>query len=300
MNRTASPRLLFRNDAPSALGRISMAGFLPQSGGTGHGKLRVLGSYALVYVLDGGGVYRDSLRYQQKIGRGDLIVLCPGIAHSYGPERGNDWTELHVVFDGPVFDLWREAEILDQRRPIWHLEPVDEWAKRIEPFVTATRPVTPAARALELARLLECLTDMFAHATPHAGESHEHGWLERACYELEMNLERDIDLENVAKDLGFSYENFRKLFQKYSGISPARYRASRVIDAACVMLQNGDLTNKEVARRLGFSDEYYFSKRFKQITGVTPREFRRSLPNMAEPQTAAPQMAEPGGAAPVE
>ena len=37
------------------------------------------------------------------------------------------------------------------------------------------------------------------------------------------------------------------------------------------------LSGKEIAEHLGFSDEYHFSKRFKQVTGLPPSEFRRRM-----------------------
>jgi AraC-like DNA-binding protein len=62
------------------------------------------------------------------------------------------------------------------------------------------------------------------------------------------------------------------------GVSPVRFRTIRRIDAACAMLLAPDQTIASIAVALGFSDEYHFSRRFKQVTGLPPREFRRRLP----------------------
>ena len=47
------------------------------------------------------------------------------------------------------------------------------------------------------------------------------------------------------------------------------------------MLQHSDITISAVAQSLNFSDEFHFSKRFNQISGMTPREFRPRLPSGA-------------------
>jgi len=48
------------------------------------------------------------------------------------------------------------------------------------------------------------------------------------------------------------------------------------------MLQQPGSTTRTIAASLGFSDEFHFSRRFKQITGISPREFRRLLPHTNE------------------
>jgi AraC-like DNA-binding protein len=71
---------------------------------------------------------------------------------------------------------------------------------------------------------------------------------------------------------------------KLTGASPASYRMKRTIDRACELMQQQKLTNKEISTRLGFSDEFHFSRRFKQFTGLAPREFRSQVPNRVSKQ----------------
>jgi AraC-like DNA-binding protein len=75
-----------------------------------------------------------------------------------------------------------------------------------------------------------------------------------------------------------SYDGFRKRFTRATGLPPARYRGTRLIDRACELMQQGALTDRQIAEQLGFCDEFYFSRRFKQVTGRRPRQFRASLP----------------------
>src|SRR5687767_173496 len=98
-------RTFFSNSSPRPLGRLTMAGTINKSRGTGAPRMRVFGQYAVVLLLDGGGVFRDSLGFRVQVQQGDLICIFPEIAHRYGPPRGGDWDELYACFDGPVFDL---------------------------------------------------------------------------------------------------------------------------------------------------------------------------------------------------
>ena len=47
-----------------------------------------------------------------------------------------------------------------------------------------------------------------------------------------------------------------------------------VIEHACRLVHEERLTNREIADQLGFSDEFHFSHRFKQVTGRSPAQFR--------------------------
>ena len=66
---------------------------------------------------------------------GDVVLVLPERAHWYGPGRGRTWDELYLVFDGPVFDLWRGTGVLDEAHPVhsapdgWHLLHMDQFAE---------------------------------------------------------------------------------------------------------------------------------------------------------------------------
>ena len=150
--------LEFSNVSGSRLGRIQLSGLLRNSHGVSADPMRVLGSYAAVYLLDGSGRYVDANGVSRAVRAGDLILLFPELAHGYGPERASGWTEFYLVFDGLIFDLWRSERLLDPARPIRHLEPIDHWLRRFQSVLGAPRR-PGLAPLLEVCRLQLVLGD---------------------------------------------------------------------------------------------------------------------------------------------
>jgi AraC-like DNA-binding protein len=99
----------------------------------------------------------------------------------------------------------------------------------------------------------------------------------RACALIEENLAESCDLRAVARRLNMGYERFRKRFAQEVGLPPAKFRVRRRIDRAKTLLAEGRWPLKVVAERLGYCDLYFFCRQFKQETGMTPGEFRRSI-----------------------
>ena len=267
MNASEFVEVLSQDQPPTPLGRLSGAGYIHRK--TGMLPWRVLGCYAVVYVLEGRGRYQDRNGAVQDVEAGDLLLLFPELPHRYGPGRRETWSEFHIVFEGPAFDFWRDTGTLAPHPPVCRLRPVAEWRERL---VACT---AGGDGRVQVSRLLTSLTEATAARRSGEGQDALLPWLDRARHLLERDLNSDVTAAEVAAQIGLSYETFRKVFEQQVGVSPARYRAGKRMDAARSLLLHTPMTSRQIADSLGFRDEFYFSKRFKQAVGVSPREFRK-------------------------
>jgi AraC-like DNA-binding protein len=267
--------ITFNDDLGSALGQVIVAGIVRDSPGIAPLRpVRVLNHYAVVYVTDGGGRFKDQLGFEHRLTPGDLLFLFPGVGHTYGPGQREFWYEIFIVFEGPIFELWQEKGLLNSRRPVLRLEPVDYWANRFKEAVWSVPQSGPDFALVRLCRLQQLLADILVYEQQSGYERIDQVWLAAAKTQLQANLHKPPDFEAMAQALGMSYDGFRKRFTRDLGLSPAKYRTLRRMDKACDLLLKEDLTLKEIALQLGFVDEFHFSKRFKQVIGVSPTGFR--------------------------
>jgi AraC-like DNA-binding protein/quercetin dioxygenase-like cupin family protein len=265
-------RLAVADPLGTGLGRVVEVGFAPNTT-LGARRARVLGRYALVYVVDGRANYADAAGRKLALAAGDVLTVFPDIAHRYAPPEGEAWSQFWICFEGAVFDCWRQAGLLDPDRPVRRARPVDRWLRRFREVAPTSSG--PARTLDEVARLQGLLAALCSQRPEAAGEA---GWTEKACALLESaNPAAGDTVAGTAKSLGLGAEAFRKRFTRLTGVAPGGYLLSHRIDHACSLLRTGRPTNEELATRLGFCDGFHFSRRFKQVVGCSPRVFRAQL-----------------------
>ncbi|HWT23928.1 MAG TPA: AraC family transcriptional regulator [Solirubrobacteraceae bacterium] len=272
--------LILGSPVEAGVGRWVLAGTI--SGGRGldpASPMRALESYALVAVRRGPVAYADAHGAAFDAATGDVLLIRPGVAHWYGTRRaGATWDELYVVFDGPLFDLCAAGGLFARTAPVARPEPSSLWPERLlRLLLDVARPAGPRLPAMvAFVGLLAELVPSADGPPPDRARPHTAAdAVARARVLLASDLARPLGAPEVAAAVGMPYDSFRKAFREHSGTSPSRYRTQRRVAAARELIRyRPDMTNRELAELLGFSDEFHFSRRFTEHTGRTPRQFR--------------------------
>lgn len=92
---------------------------------------------------------------------------------------------------------------------------------------------------------------------------------------ISENFSRNITLEEVAARVSFSPVYFSTLFKQQVGQSFTEYLTEVRINESKELLRNTNLNIAMIAGLVGYTDDKYFSKLFKKITGIKPNEFRK-------------------------
>jgi len=263
-------RLVWQSKMTCPLGHVSLAGYIRNSRGVSLSKMRNFESFAVVYLLEGSGRMKVEGGPIVRCRAGDLLFVYPGIPHGYGPGPGEKWSELYVVFNGPVFETWRQRGLLNVDHAKQRLMPISRWLPQLEAVVEPGLPSNATGMLQRVCRLQKFLADIIQEPEAKLDPT---PWIEPAMNELVNGP--GMAPSGVAKKLGLSYETFRKEFARKTGCPPARYRMRRLIEQAGMLMTERHLSNKEIAETLGFCDEFHFSRRFREVTGKSPREFRQ-------------------------
>lgn len=91
---------------------------------------------------------------------------------------------------------------------------------------------------------------------------------------LERHYDQNITLSSAAEQIFMNPSYFSTLFKKKTGINFVHYLQKLRIEKSKDLLLHSQLKIYEVATQCGFTDEKYFFKVFKNLTGLTPNEYR--------------------------
>lgn len=92
---------------------------------------------------------------------------------------------------------------------------------------------------------------------------------------LAMNIHRKISTSDICEQFNISRTYCTSLFQKHLGKSLTSYFTEKRMECAGKMLKETGYSVQEIASKVGMDDYYYFSKKFKGHTGMSPTEYRK-------------------------
>lgn len=89
---------------------------------------------------------------------------------------------------------------------------------------------------------------------------------------IELNYSTNIGIAKIANEFGYNRSHLYRLFKERMGISPKQYLTDFRLNQAKTLLKNG-YSVKDTAYAVGFSDEFNFSKSFKQKFKASPQKY---------------------------
>lgn len=99
--------------------------------------------------------------------------------------------------------------------------------------------------------------------------------LEKAVIYINQNFEKNINMASVSNYVGLNYYYFSNMFKKMTGQSFVDYLKTVRTNHAKRLLADSDLKIADISKKCGYDDAKQFSKIFKKLTGMSPKEYQR-------------------------
>lgn len=93
---------------------------------------------------------------------------------------------------------------------------------------------------------------------------------------LRENYAKPIDFSAIANEHAVSGSYLTKIFREHAGTTPTKFLTEYRILVAKRLLSTTELSVKEIAPLVGYPDPFYFSKAFKNVTGMSPLQYRET------------------------
>ena len=104
-------------------------------------------------------------------------------------------------------------------------------------------------------------------------------YVERVIAYMGDHLKESLTLRQLAREAGLSESYLNVVFKECIRRAPMDYYINMKMDQACRLLCTTDLRVCQVAGQLGYDNQYYFSRAFKKVMGLSPKAYKEnSLP----------------------
>jgi two-component system, response regulator YesN len=108
-------------------------------------------------------------------------------------------------------------------------------------------------------------------------ERTEYPFIAEAIEYIHVHFRENLNMTVVANHVSVNYTYFSEKFKEHTGVNFNDYLKALRIDEAKQLLEKGCYKVYEVAANSGFGDAKYFMKTFKEITGLSPGEYRKKF-----------------------
>ena len=225
--------------------------------------------YTIHFILEGEGYFNG-----QALSAGNYFLSSPYQKIHYYPNETNPWQYLWILLSGEEVKEFLssynllpkngvgEYDFQNQLKQIGNLifvehigfcsnEMADNWAKIIFSLNLQSQQVT--------------------HSTTTIKEKH----LAKATEYIKTKYHSGLTPKKVAEFVSLDEKYLYSLFKSYLGVSIQEYLNNLKVEKAKTLLENSTLNISEIAYSLGIDDPLNFSRFFKKIVGVSPKEYRK-------------------------
>jgi AraC-like DNA-binding protein len=235
---------------------------------------RILDEYQLVYISKGEGKFHTSKSKCIDVKEGDILLIKPGLWHSYYPNKKTGWNEYWIGFKGEVMDMRARNGFLDNENNIYKVGMRDEIINLYQQAINVATTESTAYQQV-LAGIANMLLGLsMAYDKEQQFENYTVLQMTKAKMIIRENLYAKTTPEEIANTLNMSYSWFRKTFKEFTGLSPASYIQRLKLQAAKDALISTNQSIKEIAYTLHYDNSEHFSTQFKKHIGLSPKDFR--------------------------
>lgn len=251
-----------------------------------------LGCFTLLVFTRGSG--RMAMDQEERLfGQGKCWMLMPGTALSIQSDHhGCTYYQLEFTTSlGQEYGDYAAAGNLLPARPDLSCTPFTKLLELLEDINTYRHAKEELQAFRRYVRFQELLLLLFSQNSDGPDESKgigstEQQGVDHSIRHIEQHYRDVLTVEELAAIANIERWKYTRLFKEATGVVPLQFLNDVRINRAKKWLLQGEDKLSEIAQHTGFTNEYYFNRRFKQMVGVSPGQYRRS--HREEPRVVAP------------
>ncbi len=208
--------------------------------------------------------------------KGDLILLPQGLPHHYAADESDPWSIHWVHFTGSQASAFVDHLAFPPRTCVVPVGQHPKLGADFDALLSVRQTGYSMDTFIHAAQVLrQTLTYLALLTTRQVRQTGHFLDLDSIQSVMEENLHGELDLDTLAARAHLSKYHFCKRYKALTGYSPIQHFIHLKIERACYLLDVSAQPVSSVAASLGYDDAHYFSRLFRKVTGVSPRQYRQ-------------------------
>lgn len=235
--------------------------------------------FLIHYIFEGKGFLKvGNKTYYLEKGKGFLI--CPETVVHYRADHENPWHYAWIAFQGIKAESFLCKVGINNENPVFQITDFDGVKNCFNQMMLADK--LKSGRELYLVgllyQMLSILVEEYSRMSQPSGKKNRKDYyINTAVRFIQSNYGNAININQIASHVGLDGKYLSAIFHEHLHTSPHRFLMETRIDKACEIMSNELLTIGDVSRSVGYNDPLLFSRMFKRIKGVSPREYRKTF-----------------------
>lgn len=232
------------------------------------------------YVISGTGtLYAEDSKGKTKtysIKSGEGFMLFPHQISTYIADKQLPWEYTWLEFDGLRAKESVEIAGLSMDSPIFHPKAKDLALDMMHEMIYIARNAQESPFHLigHLYLFLDYMTRSSASMKLKQGGKMRDFYIKEALSFIEQNFQNDISIEDISSFCGLNRSYFGKIFHETVGKSPQDFLLNYRMTKAAELLKLTKLSIGDIGNAVGYPNQLHFSRAFKNVFGVSPRNWR--------------------------
>ncbi len=236
--------------------------------------------YLFHYIISGTGTLManttkgETQTYSIKSGQGFLIF--PRQITTYIADQNMPWEYVWIEFDGLRVKEAIDLTELSVNTPVYHSHSKDlrEQLMNEMLYIVHHAKESPFHLIGHLYLFLDYLTQSAKSTKLVQSSKMSDYYIKEAINYIEQNFQNNITIEDIAAVCGINRSYFGKIFRNSIGRSPQEFLMNYRMVKATELLKLTSLSIAEIGSAVGYENQLHFSRAFKTIYGISPREWR--------------------------
>ncbi|MFQ9706533.1 MAG: AraC family transcriptional regulator [Limosilactobacillus pontis] len=233
--------------------------------------------YLIHYILAGSGTFRvNGIDYHLHSGQGFFIE--PNYQTYYFADELTPWSYVWLGFVGDYATALIKQLAISEQSPIFNNDHYYELADCVNQIIQ--HPLTSPAAELRansnLLRFLSLIADSTVVSDYQSAQ--QNPYVDRAISYLAQHV-ATASADQLAQVVNLDRSYLSTLFKRATDLTPGQYIRNFRITKARHLLESSSLPIEEVAQQCGYDHANSFTRIFKRIYGITPREYRKQVRN---------------------